>query len=189
MPAGVNQGSSSADGQPATEHEFCGSCGAATNWRVVEGRRRPVCTSCGRTVYLDPKLAVAVLIAQEDGILLGRRGPGTREPGKWSFPAGFVERGERVEDAAVREAREETGLAVSLGPLVGLFSTAGDAVVLAVYVAARAEGQARAGDDLTELGWFPLDRLPELAFPRDRQILDAWLSEAAGVPGRCPNCR
>lgn len=49
--------------------------------------------------YLDPKLAVAVVIARAGRVLLGRRGANTRAPGRWSFPAGFVERGERVEDS------------------------------------------------------------------------------------------
>ena len=163
------------DGQPMADHAHCTSCGAVTEERLVDGRRRPVCRVCGRIAYLDPKLAVAVLIVRDGQILLGKRGPGTREPGKWSFPAGFVERGERVEAAAAREAREETGLEVVIGDLVGLFSSEGEPVVLAVYAAEAAAGEPRAGDDLTELDWFSFGELPELAFPRDRQILEAWL--------------
>ena len=147
---------------------------------------RPVCGACGLVVYLDPKLAVAVMVVMEDRILLGRRGPGTREPGKWSFPAGFVERGERVEDAAAREAREETGLEVTIGRLVGLFSSVGEAVALAVYAVDEFAGEARAGDDLTELGWFALNDLPELAFPRDRGILDAWMASTEAIQASNP---
>jgi ADP-ribose pyrophosphatase YjhB (NUDIX family) len=132
--------------------------------------------ACGQVAYLDPKLAVAVLIAREGRVLLGKRGPGTREPGKWSFPAGFVERGERVEEAAAREAREETGLDVTIGELVGLFSSPGEPVVLAVYGATIESGEPVAGDDLIEVGWFAPDEFPELAFPRDRQTMEAWLA-------------
>jgi 8-oxo-dGTP diphosphatase len=155
--------------------QYCTACGSLTEDRTVEGRVRPVCTTCGQVVYLDPKLAVAVLIARDGCLLLGKRGPGTREPGKWSFPAGFVERGERVERAAAREAREETGLEVLIGDLVGLYSSEGETVVLAVYEATSA-GEPRAGDDLVEVGWFAYSELPELAFPRDERILDEWLS-------------
>lgn len=155
---------------------YCAACGSLTEERTVEGCLRPVCTSCGEVVYLDPKLAVAVLIARDGRLLLGKRGPGAREPGKWSFPAGFVERGERVERAAAREAREETGLEVLVGDLVGLYSSDGETVVLAVYEATFASGEPRAGDDLVEVAWFALSELPELAFPRDRRILDEWLS-------------
>ena len=169
---------------PSTLHlGFCVACGSPTEERDVEGCPRPVCTGCGQVAYLDPKLAVAVLIARNGRILLGKRGPGTREPGKWSFPAGFVERGERVETAAAREAREETGLDVVVGNLIGLYSSDGESVVLAVYEA-TAVGEPRAGDDLVEVGWFATSELPELAFPRDRRIMDAWLSAASEVRGR-----
>ena len=165
-------------GQPVAAIH-CFVCGGVTEERSIDGRLRPVCLTCGQVTYLDPKLAVAVLIARDGAILLGRRGPGTREPGKWSFPAGFVERGEQVERAAVREAREETGLEVEIGELIGLFSSEGEPVVLAVYSARAVAGEPRAGDDLTSLGWFPYADLPELAFPRDRQILAAWLTSQA----------
>ena len=161
---------------------FCQQCGSPTAKRDVDGRARPVCVACGAVTYLDTKLAVAVVIERDGRILLGRRGPGTREPGKWSFPAGFVERGEPVEAAAVREVREEVGLAVTLGPLIGLYSAAGETVVLAVYAAAEAAGEAEAGDDLVEVGWFPPDGLPELAFPHDRRIVTDWrIVSRAGV--------
>jgi ADP-ribose pyrophosphatase YjhB (NUDIX family) len=158
---------------PAVDAAFCANCGAPTEPRLVDGRARPACSVCGRVVYLDPKLAVGVLVVRDGRVLLGKRGPGTREPGKWSFPAGFVERGERVEDAARREAREETGLDIAVGRLVGLYSSEGETVVLAVYAGEVVGGEAVAGDDLTELGWFPVTDLPELAFERDRHILDA----------------
>ena len=156
--------------------QHCAACGSLTEERDVEGHVRPVCTTCGQVAYLDPKLAVAVLIARDGRLLLGKRGPGTREPGKWSFPAGYVERGEPVERAAAREAREETGLDVVVGDLVGLYSSEGETVVLAVYEASSAVGEPRAGDDLVQVGWFALSDLPELAFPRDQRILDDWLS-------------
>lgn len=153
---------------------YCQQCGSPTEERLVEDRVRPVCVACGTVTYLDPKLAVAVVIERDGKLLFGRRGAGTREPGKWSFPAGFVERGERVEDAAVREVKEEVGLAVELGPLLGLYSATGETVVLAVYLASAAVGTAVAGDDLVAAGWFAPDALPELAFPHDLRIVDAW---------------
>jgi ADP-ribose pyrophosphatase YjhB (NUDIX family) len=163
---------------------FCSACGAPTEERQIEGRPRPVCTACGQVIYLDPKLAVAVLIAREGRILLGKRGPGTREPGKWSIPAGFVERGERVEDAAAREAREETGLDVVIGDLIALISSPGEPVVLAVYAALAAHGEPAAGDDLTAVGWFASDAFPELAFPRDRRIMETWLAGSGATRAR-----
>lgn len=161
---------------------FCADCGAALTERVVDGKVRPACPACGRVYFEDPKLAVCVLIARDSRLLMGRRGPATREPGKWSFPAGFVDRGECVEDAAAREAREETGLDVRIEHLLGLYSAAGEPVALAAYAATEIGGTLGAGDDLTELAFFALDELPAPAFPHDRQIVADWLAwrERAG---------
>lgn len=153
---------------------FCPNCGGRTSEEPRDGRQRPVCQACGHVVFLDPKLAATVVIAREDAVLLGLRAPHTREPGKWSFPAGFVDRGETVEAAAVREIAEETGLHVELSPVLDLISHPGDITVLAVYAATSIIGDARPGDDLLELRWFPLADLPALAFDHDQQIIAAW---------------
>jgi 8-oxo-dGTP diphosphatase len=151
--------------------QYCQQCGNVTEVRFIDGRMRPVCTSCNTVTYLDPKLAVAVVVQRDGHVLLGRRGAHTRAAGKWSFPAGYVERGEVVEAAAIREVQEETGYDIELGPLVGLISAEGETVVLAVYSGTIVSGTERAGDDLTEVGWFAPDALPELAFAHDLEIL------------------
>ena len=61
-----------------------------------------------------------------------------------------------------------------------LYSSDGETVVLAVYEATFVAGEPRAGDDLVEVAWFAIAELPELAFPRDRGILDDWLSSRSG---------
>lgn len=152
----------------------CPRCGGETTQTSVEGKARPVCGSCGFTIYLDPKLAVAVVIEREGRLLLGLRGEGTREPGKWSFPAGFVDRGEIVEMAAIREIREETGLTLESLELLDLISREGEAVVLAVYVATSHRGNPVPADDLVEVGWFDPHELPDLAFPHDPAIVNRW---------------
>lgn len=153
---------------------YCQRCGGVTELQPIEDRPRPVCTVCEAVTYFDPKLAVAVVLERDGAILLGQRGVNTRAPGKWSFPAGFVERGEMVESAAIREVREETGVTIELGPLVGLYSHEGEAVVLAVYAASGFTGEPVASDDLDAVGWFAPDALPELAFEHDPAIVRAW---------------
>lgn len=155
---------------------YCQRCGGITELRLVEDQQRPVCTVCGAITYFDPKLAVAVVLERDGAILLGQRGEHTRAPGKWSFPAGFVERGEAVESAAIREVREETGVTIELGPLIGLYSHEGEAVVLAVYAVSGFAGEPAANDDLDAIGWFTLDALPELAFDHDSIIVRDWKS-------------
>jgi len=152
----------------------CQRCGAPTESREHDGRSRPVCIACGAVTWLDPKLAVTVVIEREGRVLLGKRAGWARSPGKWSFPAGFVERGEVVEDAAIREVREEVGLAVAVGPILGVLSESGEPVVLLVYPAVSASGEPAARDDLTDTGWFAPDDLPELAFDHDPHILRLW---------------
>jgi 8-oxo-dGTP diphosphatase len=156
---------------------FCQRCGARTAERTVDHRTRPVCPSCGWTLFEDPKVAVAAVVALDGGVLLCRRAiePGL---GKWSFPAGYVDRGEELRAALVREVREETGLAAELGPVVGVYSEAGNPVVLVVY-AAKAHGQPRPSAEASELRVFDPAELPELAFPHDARIVEDWRSACA----------
>lgn len=150
---------------------YCQQCGSATIEEERQGRLRPVCVSCGAVTWLDPKLAVAVVIVEDGRILLGRRAPGSREAGRWSLPAGFVERGEVVEEAAAREVREETGLDVKIGELLTVRSYPGEPVVLLVYLSETVMGDPLPSDDLDRLGWFGPDDLPALAFEHDAEIV------------------
>ena len=158
-----------------TSHGFCFRCGTALVPRYQEDRDRPTCPACGFIHYLDPKVAVAVIIGDHDRVLLGKRSidPGS---GLWSFPAGYVNRGELLEEAAVREVLEELGLAVHITGLVGVYSERGSAVVLVVYAAEIEAGVPQPdGREVSDVQWFALDRLPEgMAFPHDRRVLADW---------------
>ena len=155
------------------EDKFCPSCAAVLEAKEVAGRQRPVCPQCGRVVYYDPKVAAASIIEREGKILMVRRAiqPGY---GLWSIPGGYVDRGEVVEEAAVREVWEETGLKVEIQRMVGLFSEHGHPVVVAVFAAREVGGNLKAGAETLELGFFSPNGLPELAFPRDGQMLARW---------------
>lgn len=168
--------------QPQTGPAFCPQCGAQLGRAQRGGRERPACPACGFVHYADPKVAVAVVVAREGRVLLGRR---VNEPGRgrWSLPAGYVDRGEVLEAAAAREAREEIGVAVAVGRLVGLYSQAGEPVILAVYAAEIVDGEPAAGDDLDALAFYALDGLPELAFPRDRRVLADWAAGRVTAAG------
>ncbi len=152
---------------------FCPSCAAELEEREASGARRPVCPKCGRIIYYDPKVAATSVIARDGKILLVRRGnyPGY---GLWSMPGGYVDRGEVVEEAAVREVWEETGLRIEVEELIGLFSEPGHPVMVAAFSGRETGGELAAGDEALEVGFFGLDGLPEMAFPRDRLILEQW---------------
>jgi len=108
-------------------------------------------------------------------VLLGRRRSSPFE-GQWCIPCGYVEADEDVRDAARREFREETGLEVELGPLYAVhsnFQVAGRPVLGLWFLAEVAGGELRAGDDLEELRFFPIDEPPaDLAFEGDRLVIE-----------------
>ena len=132
------------------------------------------CVACGRVIYSDPKVAVAAIIPMGNGIVLLKR---AIEPqlGRWSFPSGYVDRGERLEHALEREVLEECGLEVEVSRLVGVFSEEGQAVILVVYEANRVSGKLVAGDETSEARVFPIEDMPELAFEHDDRIVAEWL--------------
>ena len=155
------------------EPKFCESCGGPLERRLIEGVERPYCSPCDRAVFLDPKVAAVVLARCGDKLVMVRR---AIEPalGRWSFPSGYVDRGEAVEEAAVREMREETGLEIELDGLIGLYSHRGSVVILASYSARIEGGELRPGTEVTEAALFSPDRLPPLPFPDDDMILRDW---------------
>lgn len=155
------------------DHRFCPACASALEEKEVAGRRRPVCSNCGRVVFYDPKVAVTCIVERDGKVLMVRRGnqPGY---GLWSIPGGYVDRGEVVEEAAVREVLEETGLEVEIGRLLGLFSEAGHPVILAAFTARELGGRLTTGPETLEVAFFAPDGLPPLAFPRDEQMLAHW---------------
>ena len=157
------------------EDKYCAGCGISLDLRSMEGIVRPVCPQCGRVVYYDPKVAATAVVERAGLVLMLRRAVQTGY-GLWSLPGGYVDRGEVVEEAAAREVREETGLQVQICELVGLFSEKGHPVVVAAYAAVETGGKLEAGTEALELGFYPLEGLPTLAFPRDRLILARWRS-------------
>lgn len=116
------------------------------------------------------------VIIDNDRILLIKRGI---EPfkGMWALPGGHVDYGERVEEAAVREAKEETGLDVKVIKLTGVYSDPnrdprGHTMGVAYLCEAKGK-KPRAGDDAKEVWWWPLDDLPDLAFDHKLIVADA----------------
>jgi 8-oxo-dGTP diphosphatase len=137
--------------------------------------KRLVCTSptCGFVFYLDPKIAVGTVIRMPDEkIVLVRR---AIEPGygKWVFPGGYVDRGEEITLAAIREAREESGLEVRLDALLNIYSYAGRAPIVVVYAATWLAGELAVDDEGLEARSFEAATIPwdDLAFRSTREAL------------------
>ena len=122
-----------------------------------------------------PKLMVDVVIPSERGVVLVRRGSEPYE-GQWALPGGFVEVGETVSQAAVREVAEETGLAVEVSSLVGVYSEPdrdprGHNVSVA-FLARVLSGQMQAASDAADVDVLDPASV-ELAFDHARIISDA----------------
>lgn len=162
---------------PQAEPRFCPQCGAALSARDAEGR--PRCASCGFVHYRDPKLAAVALVADAAGRLLYVLRDHEPAMGEWAWPSGFVDAGEAVEAAAAREVREETGIEIEVGRLLGVWSRAGDAVVVAAYAARPIGGALAPGPEAREARWFAPDERPPPAFPHDSEILEAWRARPA----------
>ena len=153
---------------------YCQRCGSGVAEQLHQDRMRPVCTSCGTVVFLDPKVVAGVIAAVDGRVVMVRR---NMEPGigRWTFPAGYVDRGESVEEAAVREMVEESGLKVRISGLLGVYSRAGEAIVLIVYSGDVTGGTLAAGPEAREAGLFDPRELPPLAFERDTAIMADWM--------------
>lgn len=159
---------------------FCPLCGAGLEPRPTGPDRRVemVCTGCEFIFYLDRKVVAATIPEDTDGrVLLTRR---NIEParGKWTFPGGFVEWGEPVEAAALRETWEETGLKVDLDGLLGVYSYAGAPVVIVVYRARVLSGTLTPCHENDRVEWVAPVEIPwnDLAFPSTAQALRAFLT-------------
>ena len=160
-------------------YRFCPRCGGPLERIRLKATEpeRPVCAHCGFVFYLDPKVAVGTIIATaSERIVLVRR---AIEPGygKWVFPGGYVDRGETLPSAAIREAREECGLDVRLDALVNIYSYPGRTPVIVVYAAAALGGELCIDEECLESAEFAADALPwdELAFPSTRDALEDYL--------------
>lgn len=116
---------------------------------------------------------MGILARRRGRLLLVRR---NHEPhlGEWSFPSGYVDAGEVLEEAAVRETKEETGLDVRIERLLGAYSASGDRLIFIAYAARVTGGRIQVGAECQDVRFFPPDALPPLAFPHDSAILRAW---------------
>ena len=162
---------------------YCPHCGAELVSRVVKASEpaRRVCLACDVVHFEQPKLAAGCIVEVEGGIALVRR---SIEPGygKWVFPGGYVDRGERIEDAARRETLEESCLEVRITGLLNIYSYPGRPVAVVVYTAEVVGGIFVAADEALECAAFTPSELPwsELAFPSTFDALAEYVARVHG---------
>jgi len=153
---------------------YCPLCAARLEQRVVHNASRPACPNCDYIHFFDPKVAVGALVEDDHGRLLFTHRNHQPQMGAWALPSGFVDRGEALPHAVIREVREETGLDTAVDELLGVFSRPNDPVIFIVYRLHQIGGRLAPGPEAHDVRFFAEADFPPPAFPSDPDILAAW---------------
>ncbi len=157
--------------------KFCSQCTTELVTRLIEGRQRQVCPTCETIFYRNPLPVVACLVVRDDQeVLLVKR---RLEPqkGRWCLPIGFAEIGETIEQAALRELKEEAGVVGRVIRLLDAYSSQSDFygdVLTISYEVQQIGGTVQAGDDAEDAAWYSFDALPPLAFSSNDRAIDVY---------------
>lgn len=158
---------------------YCMMCGAKMEMKVIEDREREICPNCEWIYYKQYKVSAGVRIEKNGRLLLVQRGI---EPwkSKWYLPAGYLEVDEEPQQAAVREAREETGLNVKILGLAGIYTynddPRGNGIVF-LYDAEVSEGELKLSSETLDVGYYSVEEisLMQLANMAAKKQVSDWL--------------
>lgn len=160
-------------------NHYCLKCGTKLERKLIEDREREICPNCGWIHYKQYKVSAGVRIEKDDCLLLVQRGI---EPwkGNWYMPAGFLEINEEPEQAAVREAFEETGLLVRTLGLAGVYTYNDDPRgngILFLYDAEIVGGKMQVSDETLQVAFLPASQIIGLDFTGrcGRHQISDWL--------------
>jgi ADP-ribose pyrophosphatase YjhB (NUDIX family) len=161
---------------------FCSNCGSPVVLKVPPGDHLPrfVCTNCGMIHYKNPLLVLGCVPQWEDKILLCKRAIEPRL-GFWTVPAGFMENGETLQNAAARECYEEALAKVEIGSLLAVVSVTHAAQVHVMFRAQLLAPEFAAGPESLEVGLYTEAEIPweNLAFPSGEFTLRKFYSDRA----------
>ncbi len=171
-------GPSAAPTSAPAEYVYCPRCATPLETRPIVDKPRRVCPQCGFIYFTDPKVGVGILVLHQERALLVQRAM-QPERGKWSLPAGFLDRDEDPQQTAIREVWEETGLHVAIDSLLDVYfnppTGQGGASVFILYQGHVTGGELHAGDDAAAAAFFAAAELPELAFHSTQDTIRRWL--------------
>ena len=158
---------------------YCTHCGQVLVRKPEGDAIRDFCPRCDRFFYDNPLPVVSVIVAVKRQFLLVQR---KYEPqkGRWCLPSGFAESGESIEEAALRELKEETGIDGKIVDLVdldsGYSSHYGD-LLFATFEAEWTGGTLEPGDDAENVSFFDIDKIPPLAFDSNIRAIKAYIRD------------
>lgn len=155
---------------------YCPKCATELTTKLVAGRERAACPTCDFVHYQNPA-PIALLCATRRGELLLARRMLPPLQGYWAPPGGYVEIDESVEEAAVREVKEETNLDVVVEGLVDVYSRADAGIILIVYYGQVVGGTPQAGEDAEEVAFFSRTDVPDQPPPAGGTALDYWIHD------------
>jgi ADP-ribose pyrophosphatase YjhB (NUDIX family) len=141
---------------------------------MMNDHERLFCKKCNQPLYENPVPASCLVVVDKNGeILLVKRSVDPKK-GFWCLPGGFMELGETPELAALRELKEETGLSGKIEMLLGVNSNNSpqyNTVLMVGYLVKNYSGTHKAGDDASELAYFHINDLPEIAFESHKSFI------------------
>jgi len=163
------------------KRKFCPYCGNRITQKHEEDILRDYCGVCNLFFYDNPLPVVSSILLLERNILLVKRGNKPYK-GKWCLPTGFAEADESIEEAALRELEEETGVQgkivghVDVDSCVNYFY--GDLIFLTFEVI-QIGGQLSPGSDTVEVKYFPIEKAPRLAFSSNTKAVETYIKANA----------
>jgi len=158
--------------------KYCSFCGGDLDLKSEGGIARDHCSVCQKFFYNNPLPVASNIVIRNREILLVKR-KNAPYVGLWCLPMGFAESGESIEDAALRELQEETGILGKTLDLVHVETSKSDNYGDLLHLTFESEwvaGDLMAGDDASDLNFFPLDRMPDMAFRSNINAIEKFVS-------------
>ena len=152
-----------------SEFKFCPRC----KFKLKSTPDSFKCKSCGSRIYKNSAPTASILIIKDDKVLLAKRG---LEPfkDKYDIVGGFLKNGEDPITGVLRETMEETGLKIKILDLLGIYvdtyGKGGESTLNINYIGEIISGKMKAADDVAELEWFDIKKLPEPAFKSQKKV-------------------